>query len=689
MQMFDRRRRTLQAHRGRIAAGVVAVAVVVPLWLFFGPAQLGGSSTYSITEGTSMQPLLEKNDLALVRPQSSYKVGQIVLYQSSTLHRPVLHRIVVIQNGHYFFKGDSNNFVDPGYATKSELTGKLWFHVQAVGGILGWIGSPWHASVLAALTAAFLLLGGTAVERRRTRRRGPLTTASAPHEHQPRYLEPVTQARLTTIGVLAIVGVVLAGVGLAAPLNRTVAVQGAYRDTGVFSYIAHATKRTPSYPTGTAVTGQPILVSLFNSAIARFNYRFVSPLSHHVHGTIEFQALLLSQSSGWQNLYTVKAKMPFTGDTAETSGALKLRSLYTLLNEISSASGTPGAEYSIDLQPVVHVVGTVAGKPITSTFSPVLPVAVTPSVVRLDVPPAVTPPGATYTQQTAAAALGAVLRPFQAGSIPRVARNHIAIARYRVPVLDVRLIALIALGLAGLLAILHGHLSRRDSRRPIEERIAAHFGLLVAPVDALELPADTTPTIVHDFTGLATLARYLERPILRETDATGTTYAVDDETRTYQYRTSVMKPALVASAPAPAAPSHGQELRTGRWALGGVAVALVIAITLVASFTATTTVPASRAGVSKPASAMSQITPVGCSSLALQNIVRGSGNFTNNASHMLILGTSSANTITDNGTYNCIVAGGGKDVVYGDRTDVCIIGPGSGTSYYSCTKRTG
>src|SRR5580698_1105363 len=79
--------------------------------VFFAPVQLGGSTLYSATVGNSMEPLFHKGDLAIVRRASSYKVGDIVLYESQVLHRPVLHRILVIQDDHYYFKGDNNDFV--------------------------------------------------------------------------------------------------------------------------------------------------------------------------------------------------------------------------------------------------------------------------------------------------------------------------------------------------------------------------------------------------------------------------------------------------------------------------------------------------------------------------------------------------------------------------------------------------
>lgn len=161
----------------KIIGAVIGAAMVAGLWVFFAPTNLGGSTTYSVTSGISMQPMLYKNDLALVRAASSYHVGDVVLYQNQLLHRPVLHRIILIQNGNYFFKGDNNSFVDPGYATRSELTGKLWFHIGGVGAALGWFGKPLHAAPLAGIAAMVVVLtGATTTKRKRSRRRRSRTS---------------------------------------------------------------------------------------------------------------------------------------------------------------------------------------------------------------------------------------------------------------------------------------------------------------------------------------------------------------------------------------------------------------------------------------------------------------------------------------------------------------------------------
>lgn len=151
-------------------------AVLLVSWLTVAPTQIGGPATYAETSGVSMEPLLHAGDLALVRQQASYRVGQVVLYESPVLRRPVLHRVVVVQDGRYYFRGDNNNFVDPGYATRSELLGKLWFAVPALGSVLRWIAEPVFAAViagLAALTVMAAALGGAPRRRHRRRRHHP------------------------------------------------------------------------------------------------------------------------------------------------------------------------------------------------------------------------------------------------------------------------------------------------------------------------------------------------------------------------------------------------------------------------------------------------------------------------------------------------------------------------------------
>jgi signal peptidase I len=191
-----------------LVAAFVAVEVTIGLWIFFAPTKLGGSSTYAVTSGVSMQPLLYHNDLAIVRSQSTYRVGEVVLYHSAVLDKPVLHRIILIQNGQYYFKGDNNNFVDPGYATRSELIGKLWIHIPELGAVVGWFGQPLHAGLLAGFASMFVVLAG-GKQRRRRRRRSHHGSAALPSPSPTRTEEqswPRKEESLDTSTIMAIGG---------------------------------------------------------------------------------------------------------------------------------------------------------------------------------------------------------------------------------------------------------------------------------------------------------------------------------------------------------------------------------------------------------------------------------------------------------------------------------------------------
>ena len=577
----------MRSYRAKIAGVIVAAAVLFGVWTFFAPTKLGGTTTYSITDGVSMNPLLYKGDFAVIRSESSYRVGDVVLYESQVLHKPVLHRIILIQNGNYFFKGDNNDFVDPGYATRSELIGKLWFHVPHAGAVLGWFGAPAHAAVLAGIAAMAVVLTGAKTSKGGRRRRGrspprlrqlshavispptpshgnepqgtgerrsatgsgsettrpeqerrsgiSMTPQQVAARHAPSYFEG-PRSTLIALCILGLLAVVFLGVGYSRPLLRTAPLTNAYRQTGTFSYSAAVNAPTAVYPSGAVKTGDPVYPSLVSSLGLSFKYQFASSLPHHVTGTIQLRTLVLSSTNTWKSLSTGTAAAPFTGDTASVSTTLALSGLYALINTVSAQSGVAGANYAVDVQPVVRVTGSVGGNPIKATFLPVLPFQVAPTALTLNVPVAPAPPGATYVAPTAASALAAGLNPTQSGSVPHIYPNMVSVLKYEVRVSLLRSSGVALAVLAVLVAVLHDVLRRRKTVRSDEERIAKQVGSLIVPVDRLVDAGGSVRLVVVDFAHLAGLARYLERPILYEMRNGQRCYEVDDETRRYVYQ---------------------------------------------------------------------------------------------------------------------------------------------------------
>ncbi len=102
---------------------------------------------------------------------------------------------------------------------------------------------------------------------------------------------------------------------------------------------------------------------------------------------------------------------------------------------------------------------------------------------------------------------------------------------------------------------------------------------------------------------------------------------------------------------------------------------LAIAVTLSTTFTASSNVSVSSAGASTQVRTIAQLTPAGCNSLSLTSLVRGTGSFSNSISNALVLGGSGNDTITDTGSHNCIVPGGGTNHATGTATDICVTGP--------------
>jgi hypothetical protein len=133
---------------------------------------------------------------------------------------------------------------------------------------------------------------------------------------------------------------------------------------------------------------------------------------------------------------------------------------------------------------------------------------------------------------------------------------------------------------------------------------------------------------------------------------------------------------------------HRRSKRATAARAGAGLLTLIVAATLVTSFTASTSVPVSHVGTSLNVRQISQLTPAGCSSLGVTAILAGSGHFSNTISHTLILGSAGDDHINDSGQDDCIVGGAGGDIVNATSTDVCIIGPTPGAAYHLCTTRT-
>jgi hypothetical protein len=481
----------------------------------------------------------------------------------------------------------------------------------------------------------------------------------------------------------------------------------AYQQTGSFSYSGAPTSATPVYPSGLLDTGDPIYPDLVKTLKVHFGYRFASSLPHRIKGTIELRELVLSQSDSWHQPYVLQKTTSFSGNHTDITNSFSLSSLYSLIHGVSTQSGTAAASYSVDLQPFVHITGTVGNQTINETFAPALPFTVAPSEITLAVASAPALPGATYVAPSQSSEVDSTVDPVQAGTVPHLAPNTISIAKYDIGDSVLRFLGLLFLSIALLVAVFHEWLRRQQTVRSNEDLIARRLHSVVVPVTSLAESGGPTLIEVEDFSHLASLAQFLERPILYERNSDTRTYAVDDAALRYIYRphavsrTSSPSPSpsrSPASAndrrqpPRPHAqkrPARRHRLAQSRIAYGMSGLVVIsLAATCVATFTASNIVPKSTVGTTTEARQYSALAPAGCSSLSLTSMIEESGDYTNYTSHTLIIGSSGIDSFLDLGTDNCIVGGAGRDSVYASPTDVCIVGPTTGATYEGCTKYT-
>jgi signal peptidase I len=662
--------------------------------IYLAPVQAGGLTSFSVVDGISMNPLLHAGDLVVSRAAPAYHVGDVVLYKNQILHREVLHRILKIQGDRFFFKGDNNSFVDPAYATRGQLVGKMWFHVPSAGSALTWVGKPSHSAIVAAAISLLLLLGtGASSKRRKRRTRAPAAAARRQNRffHRPRKtLENVAFFAFATLAAL------VAAVGFTTPLHRTASLTGAYVQHGFFSYSGRATGLSDVYPSGSVGTGQTIFLGSVPKLHVGFTYRFETPRPHGVKGTVEMRVLVSSDAISWHDVVDQEAKS-FSGDHVTVDATLDLARIQALAQKLVTASGAVGADYQVDVQPLIKVHGLVGKYQIKDTFAPTLPMSMTQSLLKVVPAAPETLPGASYTTPSASTLLAGALNPTKAGAIPGTTANTLSALRYRIPVSDMRGLAL-GLAALALLALLLKPLRPKREVWSSERRIAHQHGCIIVGVEEITVSSETAIVTVPRFADLAALAEQQDEPIMHAIGSDRSSYAVGHGRHLYVFEAPLPAPAAAATpaptpAPAPApAPRATRSRREGRPRNRLVhTVALLTFFALVGSlglvFTAATTVPASNAGTVNKATTAAQLAPTACSGLALTGVLYVNTNtFNNTQSNMLIVGRSVNDTITDSGHNNCVIAGGGQDNVNAQAGSVCLANTNSKSVYKNCTK---
>jgi signal peptidase I len=517
----------------RLLSGALTLIVLGLLWFYFAPVGLGGSTTYVVTSGISMEPRFHTGDLALVRSQSSYHVGEIVAYNSRVYHTVVLHRIIGRAGSRYIFKGDNNNFVDFEHPASSQLIGALWLHLPGWGARLRSVDSPALVGALVAL--AVLLFTGVSFARvRRRRRRQQRAAASSGPSPQsaPRRTAGPT-GEVLAVGMVALLPFVLLGL-LAFTRSSTAPtpLKIPYRQSARLSYSAAATPG-PVYPGDRAVTGEPLFTHVVNLVNLSFSYRFHAAAAHSLAGEASLSATLTS-TSGWHTTLPLGQPTRFRGDRALVTATLDLPSLLALMHNVNTATGVGGV-YTLTLVPQVRVRGRIDDQPLSAFFAS--PAQFT--VGEGEIQPSVATGDSSTTGQPLAGAGQQAANPFASSVASSVMGTRyqprlLSFGIGRLSVATAREIALggIVLVVGVLLAIVA---LMRPRLRDEAAAIRARYGRLIVPVARVwQLPG--VPVIdVADMDALAQIAEHYDRSILLETTEEGEAFWVADESAQFRY----------------------------------------------------------------------------------------------------------------------------------------------------------
>lgn len=512
------------------------------LWLALAPTSLGGSSTYVTTYGVSMEPTLHRGDLAVVREQPTYRVGDVVAYRSASLHTVVLHRIIGRDGDRYVFKGDNNTWVDNDHPSDADLVGRMEMRLPGVGEHMQQVASPPAVGAIAGMGALPFVAKR---KRARSRSREGARAPRPPRQRRVtsragtmwRHVDP----KLLTATAVA---VAVAAFAFTRPLDIHTTRDLPFDDRGEFTYAAEAPGGDAVYPGGRVESGQPIFLNLVDRVAFTFTYRADAAVPLVAVGDVALRGSV-SDSDGWSLPFDVAPTTPFNGSDVTVGGTVDLTALRGKIAGVEQATGVKHDSYTVQIAASVnreiHRNDAVVTGPFAATLS-----------FTLDA-----------LEMHLAAPSGDALTPSKGGllGVPTERENHIELLGQSPSVAGARAVAIaLALVLGALWCDWMWRTSRSDERSLIQRRYRTYL----LPVRAPELTSGIVID-VETMAGLARIADHAGAPVLQ---SDGGVYGVVDGDRLYRYRALTLETSCAAPTPEPRiverSPRRDRPLRAQR-----------------------------------------------------------------------------------------------------------------------------
>nr|WP_044200891.1 signal peptidase I [Oscillochloris trichoides] len=494
-------------------------------WFLFAPLQLGGKVTMIIVNGNSMEPVYYRGDLVLIRATSSYQIGDIVTYRHPQIG-PVIHRIIGREGERWIFQGDHNEFIDPYRPVDADLIGRAWVHIPHLG---KWLVQVRQSPLLLTL----LMTGGAVIMVRRTQ--------AQQQKRAQRGNPPSGDLRqwvLTLLALLALAGLALAGFAFTRPTSKAGVENLNYQHQAIFRYSADAPAGL--YDASAAYSGDPIFRQISQRLSVDFEYQFTSEQAVMVGGRYGMRVVLSGQN-GWRRTIILVEDQPIQGTSLHMHSEIELDRLNAVIAQFEAQTGLKNQQYLLAFIPSIELEGAVGGMALEETFAPALRFHVDQLQIQL------------ISNEDGSNPLA----PQQPGVLSRPRSEATTLKLFGIT-LDVALarqigliVAAVAGGLAGMLALPLVHAARQDEAA----RIRMRYGHLL--IEVAGLPAVTSNRVVQigSFEDLAKLAERQGALIMHDTSAMQLRYLIQHEQVIYVYG-EPLPPAPIAKGEPPAAEAN-------------------------------------------------------------------------------------------------------------------------------------
>lgn len=337
---------------------------------------------------------------------------------------------------------------------------------------------------------------------------------------------------LVAVATIAVACAVVAAYATTRPAAKRVTHQVHYTQNGSLTY--HATARAGLvYPNGRLATGDPIFLQLVHRIRFNVAYRFAADAPARLRGTQQVM-LQLTGPAGWSRQIALSRVRHFTGPGISTPAMINVREVQALLNQVETATGIPSVGGSVGIAMNVHVTGTVAGRPVDASFTPVASFSLQPLELT---PVGATPPAGTGTGSSSVPPTETGLTPSAQGSVRSVSSvpNVFSFAGHTVSYATIVWLAGAGFLLAGAVSILLAILLRRNQAFDEAARIRARYAHLLVPILVGE-DLGWPPVDVTDIKALVRLAESAGQLILHHRADAVDTYLVNDNGTVYRYQ---------------------------------------------------------------------------------------------------------------------------------------------------------